>query len=129
MLLQPGLGDPLLQSHPALASLKRHSQRLKTVFTVYEEFRLHIDYRLAALRFALAMEPVDDYWYKKKQVLPKAKMASHSDLQDRILRTRRACEKALRHAQYLDRGYECEWRQQEIRGRLERLDEIVTSTI
>ena len=28
-------------------------------------------------------------------------------------------------AQYLDGGYKCEWRQQEVRGRLERLDEMV----
>jgi len=75
------------------------------------------------------MEPVDDLWYTKKQVLPTVKITPNSNLQDRILRTRRACKKALRHAQYLDEVYKCDWRQQEIRERLERLDEIVTAIL
>jgi len=129
LLLQRSNGDPLRSGHPALALLARYSLVDRTLYATYERFRLQIDYRLAALRFAVGMEPVDDLWYTKKQVLPTVKITPNSNLQDRILRTRRACKKALRHAQYLDEVYKCDWRQQEIRERLERLDEIVTAIL
>ncbi|HYN25500.1 MAG TPA: hypothetical protein VES69_10705, partial [Pyrinomonadaceae bacterium] len=129
LLLQSRYGDPLLQSHPARALLTRRSEENKTVHYFYERFRLLIDYRLAALRFALGIEPADDYWYTRKQVLSiKSKITGHSNFQDRIFRVRHSCEKALRQALYLDHCFQCDWRQNEIQRRIERLDEIVAAS-
>jgi hypothetical protein len=127
-LLQQRYGDPLLPNHPALIMLASHSLRDKTVFAVYERSRLFLDYRLAALRFAVGIEAVDDYAYAKKQTISKGRLIlGLTDVQDRILRTRRAGEKALRAAQYLDDCFRCEWRRNQIQQRLERLEEIAGS--
>jgi hypothetical protein len=127
-LLQQRYGDPLNPKHPALIMLASHSQRDKTVFAVYERFRLFLDYRLAALRFAVGIEPVDDYAYAKKQTISNGTpLLGRLAVQDRILRTRRAGKKALREAQYLDDCFRCEWRRNQIQQRLERLEEIADS--
>jgi len=127
-LLQQRYGDPLNPKHPALIMLASHSQRDKTVFAVYERFRLFLDYRLAALRFAVGIEPVDDYAYAKKQTISNGTpLLGRLAVQDRILRTRRAGKKALREAQYLDDCFRCEWRRNQIHQRLERLEEIADS--
>ncbi|MBV8856553.1 MAG: hypothetical protein JOZ02_06315 [Acidobacteria bacterium] len=129
-LLQQSYGDPLHYQHPARSLLVSRSQRSKDVHSIYNRYRLLIDYRLAALRFAVGIEPIDDYFYTRKQSLPeKLIITSHSALQDRIFHVRRACARALRQAEYLDGSLECEWRQDEIKGRVERLEEIVTTVM
>jgi hypothetical protein len=127
-LLQQKYGDPLIPNHPALIMLTSHSQRDRTVFAVYERSRLFLDYRLAALRFAVGLEPVDDYAYAKKQNISNGRLIlAQPDVQNRILRARRAGEKAFRAAQYLDNCFRSEGHRNQIQQRLERLEEIAGS--
>jgi len=93
---------------------------------VYERRLLLVDYRLAVVRYAVGIPPVDDLWYTRPQTLPDTmSRLDRDDFQKRVFHTRRALRRAMIYAEYLDGCWECSWRQEEIRGREERLNEIV----
>jgi tetratricopeptide (TPR) repeat protein len=125
LLLQTNLGDPTAPRHPARYRLAQRIPGKPDVYMVYERRRLLVDYRLAAVRYVVGMQPVDDLWYTRPQTLPETMPTfDRDDFQKRVLQTRRAGLRAMAQAEYLDECFECSWRQSEIRGRVARLDEI-----
>jgi hypothetical protein len=129
LLLQRKLGDLMDPRHPARHPLTQRLHGKLSVDDVYARRLLLIDYRLAALRYALGIEPVEDYWYLRPQILPTPGQLGHldqTDIQRRIFYTRRALRRAMYQAEYLDQCFECDWRKQEILGRKERLEEMVS---
>ena len=126
LLLQTNLGDPIAPRHPARYRLAQRLHGKPEVEMVYERRLLLVDYRLAAVRYVVGMQPVDDFWYTRPQTLPDTMPTlDRYDFQKRVFHTRRALRRAMVQAEYLDECWECTWRQEEIRGREARLDEIV----
>jgi hypothetical protein len=125
-LLLTNPDDPTTPRHPARYRLAQRLPGKPQVDMVYERRLVLVDYRLAAVRYAVGMQPVDDFWYTRPQTLPDTMPTlDRDDFQKREFHTRRALRRAMVHAEYLDGCWECSWRQAEIRGREARLDEIV----
>lgn len=128
LLLQSDFGDPATPHHPARHRLKqRMGGKKPQVFMIYDHRLLLVDYRLATLRYALGMSPVEDEWYRYPQTLPVSLPTRFNmpDFDRRVLKTRTALHHAMQYAIYLDNCLEYEWRQTEIRGREARLTEIL----
>lgn len=129
-LLQPAYGDPAGPAHPACALLRQRSSGRLMVQTVYEWRLLVFDYRLACLRFAADVPAVEDEWYRTPQDLGAVRPApglTQAGLARRIDQARQAGRRALDYARYLDQCFACGWREDEVRGRLARLDAIAAA--
>lgn len=98
------------------------------IFEEYQSRLLRFDYRLACVRHAAGIDPVDDLWYTQPQriALPLV-IADRTDFQARVRCARRAAARAMLHARDLDERFECGWRQREIRGRIVRLEDILAA--
>ena len=79
------------------------------------------DFRLATVRFAAGMKPAEDTWYKFPQSFESVRAPMKpGDFQRRVFRTRKAYAVAFRWAKALD-TFECNWRQEQVKKRGERL--------
>jgi hypothetical protein len=70
--LRTGLQTPsgIKPRHPARYRLAQRLHGKPDVYMVYDRRMLLVDYRLAAVRYAVGMQPVDDFWYTRPQTLP-----------------------------------------------------------
>ncbi len=126
LLLDPSRGDPLNARHPARRRLATRLSGKPEMETFYERRLLFGDYRLSALRWLVDIPPVDDLYYTRPQDVPdRIEVTDRSELQRRVTHVRRAYRSALIRAADLDERWECDWRQKQVKGRLERLEEIV----
>jgi hypothetical protein len=125
-LLDPDGGDPAERTHLSRQTL---THRFGSRWNSHETFArrmLLLDYRLAALRYAAGIAPVDDYYYAQPQVLPVRfhPLVADDDLAERVHKARIAADWALASAQKLDRALECDYHQRRVESRRERIEEI-----
>ena len=85
-----------------------------------------LDFRLAALRYAVGIAPVDDLFYTKPQEVPVQvfPVAAAYDLAERLRKARASWNRARANARQLDDWLECGWRQERVEARRERIDQI-----
>lgn len=67
--------------------------------------RLLLDFRLAEVRYAAGIPPVDDTYYQRPQDLSAVPARPAADLPDRLRRGRSAARAAMAAAQECDRAY------------------------
>lgn len=124
-VLLPAEGDPATLHHPARRELRRRWHRTQSVHGCYEARRLLLDYRLACLRHAAGVPPVDDLFYAKPQSVPtRVKPANVTDFAHRLHQARAAAGWAMHQARNVDGLLECDWRQREVQSRIERIEQI-----
>jgi len=118
-------GDPAAAHHPARQEMRRRWRRTQSVRGTYNARLLLLDYRLACLRHAAAVPPVDDLYYATpQQVPPSVAPADVDDFAHRLHQASAAAGWAMQYARYLDGLLECDWRQREVQSRIERISEI-----
>jgi hypothetical protein len=117
-LLDPDGGDPGRPWHSARTSAR---SRLKSPLDIHDRYShalLVLDIRIAALRFAIGLSPVDDEYFDGA-VSTKAPGArcQASDILSRQEKAKAACRIALRHAKHIDTMLGCDWREKDVRRR------------
>ncbi|MEM9218028.1 MAG: hypothetical protein AAGD25_27265 [Cyanobacteria bacterium P01_F01_bin.150] len=80
------------------------------------------DLHLGTARSLAAMPPVDDHFFTDDSI--PEKLPYQSALDQSLSKARRAYGAVLRVGAWLDKQYECSWRQQEVRNRLNRVESI-----
>jgi hypothetical protein len=124
-LLDPHAGDPAADAHPAYAEIRRPLGLRQSVDGRYGAHLLHLDYRLACLRYAAGVPAVDDFYYQQPQQVPaRPAVADREQIRRRLHKARTAARSAMRYAHHLDTLLECGFRQAEVRARGERIAEI-----
>ena len=144
-LLNPNVGDPCAPSHPGLTELaRRRPVSNRSVMEQYTHLLALLDFRLAALRFAAGLAPIDDDRHagclcedsmlqKRISVLARSVRkfvhvnkfrCSQHEIRRRLAKARQAGRFALRAAQTLDNLLECDWRQCDVQRRINCVEEI-----
>jgi hypothetical protein len=90
---------------------------------------LVMDVRLAAVRWAAGIEPLNDsHWWLQAERCPAGiRVVEKDDLRRRIRKARKSIAFRRRGAHQIDSAFECNWRQQDLEERQRRLDEIVAA--
>ncbi len=127
LLLEPAHGDPAAAHHPARQRLFRRLKGKPEVYMKHERRLLSADYRLACVRYAAGMAPVDDLWYQHPQRLPDGPPPDSADFRQRVRLAIRAHDRAMTYSKYLDGCFDCDWREREIQDRQSRLEAIVAT--
>lgn len=124
-LLDPYAGDPAADFHPSRGELRRPLKERQDVHSRYDAHLLHLDYRLACLRYEAGVPAVDDfYYYQPQQVPAHLAPADLNQFQRRLHKARAAAGSTLCYARYLDTLLKCDYRQREVQARRERIEEI-----
>lgn len=125
-LLDSSAGDPAADVHPTYGELRHPLEARQDVHSRYAAHLLHLDYRLACLRYAAGVPAVDDLYYRWPQQVPTdpIAVADLSQLRHRLHKASIAARCVLRYARRLDMLLECDYRQNEVRARWARIAEI-----
>lgn len=125
-LLDQAALDPMLASHPAQQNLLRPLLDRKNVHTQFNYRLLVLDFRLAALRFVVGVAAVDDMYYAQPQQVPAKQTAKfdRKQYQHRLQRALASCKQAECYGRRIDSLLQCEYRQQEVAKRRQRIEEI-----
>ena len=130
-LRDPALGDPADPLHPARGELRRRQPHRHHVHLRWEARLLFLDYRLACLRHAAGLPPLDDRFYRQPDDLTRVRRADKRsasaiapDLAARLHKARTAADWAMAYARKLDGWLQCDWREQEVAGRRGRIEVI-----
>jgi len=117
--------DPLKTNHPAHQSLLRPLFDRQSVHSQFDYRLLMLDFRLAALRFAVGIKPVDDFYYTKPQKIPHWQIKQPlPDTPKRLQRALSSCQLAQQYGKRIDDLLQCDYRQQVVAKRRERIQEI-----
>jgi hypothetical protein len=120
--------DPMSLTHPMWKVLSQRIEGTPEVFDEYDRVLVLVDARMAAIRYALKVQPVDDLFYCQPQYLgtPKPSDLIRSDEIDRRAEAcRLAIKRAMPVATKLDVAFRCDWRQAELQQRNVRVAELV----
>lgn len=127
LVLDEALGDPLDSGHPSSLRLVEFSNK-NTNKSSHVTNCLNVAaiiLRIAGLRYAAGMNPVDDLYYRKPHKLQPPSAARLPDsISTRVATAREACNAALPLASHLDKGFQCTYRQDDITAWRARIDEI-----
>lgn len=124
-LLDQECGDPGATGHSARVWMGRRHPGALDRHETYHRLLLLGDFRLACVRFAAGMGPVEDYWHRGSGVERRPGVAyGRSELQCRIERCRRAFYRAMRVARHLDECFETGFRAVTVKEHIARLEEI-----
>ncbi len=125
-LLDSVHGDPTDLAHPAKKALRMRTASKWYKGIHFERRLLSLDYRIAALRYALGVAPVDDLYYTTPQILSGVAPTAHepNDVQTRLNNAHVAANWARAYAKKLDERFECDWRQKIVDERLQRTEEL-----
>jgi hypothetical protein len=119
--------DPLAPGHPSSLRLAEFSKQ-NISESSYVASLLHetaIILKIAGLRYATGMDPVDDLYYRKPhQLQPRSKARLPDSIPARVATARDACDAALPLASRLDKGFQCTYRQDDITAWRARIDQI-----
>lgn len=127
-LLDPSEGDPLNPAHPARRLLMRRRLSLLDIHENYNRRRLLLDYRIAALRFAAGMDPVDDLYYTIPQEVVAKPDSMALEIRRRYAKSTAALGWAQALGSRLDGMLQCDWRKRELDQRQERIRQMVNLT-
>jgi len=123
---QEALHDPADSSHPArkLAALGRSENMHKR----YDNALALTDYRLACLRFTAGLPAIDDFYYRRPELIPARIVPSSAETFRRQVRAFDVSwQQCRRLAERLDGLLQCNWRTQETSARRDRRDAIVAA--
>jgi hypothetical protein len=117
-LLDPDGGDPGGPLHSARIAPRN---RLKSPLDVHDHYchaLLVVDIRIAALRFAFGLPPVDDEYFDSPPLSGRQGNRLHaSDVASRRKKAKAACRIAQHHASNIDTMLGCIWRQKDVKRR------------
>ena len=120
--------DPCDFLHEARAELLRRPSARHDVHRRYANILLFLDYRLACLRYAAAVPPVDDFYYFRPQMI--RSVGKGSDVEEcarRLAKARQAFKWAMSYARRLDSWLECDRHEREVFSRGVRISEIAVA--
>jgi hypothetical protein len=120
--------DPMSLSHPLWTVLTQHIDGTSEVFDEYDRVLTLVDVRVAALRFALKVQPVDDLFYSQPQRFMASKRADFvpsDEVARRVEQFHWALKRAVPLATRLDAAFRCNWRKAELLEREARVEELV----
>lgn len=127
LLLEEMQGDPGAPCHPGWIQLKRKPRAKPEIEERYGRVLLVLDYRLACLRYAIGLPPEEDLFHRDSQRQKIHQTSTRRDWEEirrRIRKARGALASASRVARSQDLAFESAWRQRELEGRQERLQEL-----
>lgn len=121
-LLNPAYGDPLDPGHPVHTCL-RHMKRDTGPREAYHNRLTLSDLRLAAVRFAAAIPPVDNTYHDQSEVASVAP-TRWEETHRRGRRAELCLDGAMHRARHLDAIFECNFRTLEVQRRMAALAAI-----
>lgn len=127
LLMDPARGDPQDHTHPARQQLCRPAVATLEVDDTFHRAILVVDYRLACLRYAVGLSPVEDLYYRHPAAVPLSSLklrVSSEEINLRVRKVRAAMNRATSIAQSFDAAYRCQWRQDVVNARRRRLEVI-----
>ena len=127
LLMDPSWGDPQTVQHPALQQLCRRALATLEVDDIFHRAILVVDYRLACLRYAVGLSPVEDLYHQPPAAEPLCSLklrVSSKEVNRRVRKVRAAMTRGKKIAQAYDAVYRCQWRQDVINQRRKRLETI-----
>jgi hypothetical protein len=128
-LLDPAAGDPAARQHLARQELRRRCTERYVVSRRYAARLVFLDYRIACLRHAAGITPVDDLYHTHPEYVPAPGWPLDvTTFARRLAKARSAARWALLHAERLDRMLQCDWRQIDVRDRMTRIEAIAKAT-
>jgi tetratricopeptide (TPR) repeat protein len=116
-LLNPDGGDPASPLHPSRNACRDLSGRMLSWHFRFDHTLLALDYRLACLRFAVGVVPIDDEFDKVVPSLGKLVLSDQYDFDRRLLKAREALHRAQNRSAALDAMLESNWRTKEVEAR------------
>lgn len=131
LLLQPEYRDPAHPNHLARRAFAQPISGFPEVWDVYDRRLLLVDYRLAALRYAIGLEPVEDLFHAEHPGLSSFSSISsipgldNTEISRRIEQVRRAIRRGRFQAEYLDHCFASDCRRQELDSRTTRLETLI----
>ena len=125
-LLDEERGDPGQAAHPSRRELGRREAGPRGMAERFRRALGLVDYRIACVRHAAGVRKVDDYYYRRAQVV-KAELGRRyrEQVARRAKRAEVAVKRAMWYAVKLDELLGCGWREKRIRARQARIREIV----
>jgi len=127
LLMDPVWGDPQDHTHPARQQLCWPAVARLEVDDKFHRAILMVDYRLACLRYAVGLSPVEDLYHQRSSPVRGQRLkpgVGPDDIHERIRRVRLAMDCATSIAQSFDAVYRCQWRQDVVNVRRRRLGAI-----
>jgi hypothetical protein len=120
--------DPMSLNHPLWAVLTQHIEGTPEVFDEYDRVLTLVDVQVAALRFALKLQPVDDLFYAQAQRFNasiRAACVPCEEVARRVESCQWAMKRAIPLATKLDVAFHSTWRRTELEDRGGRIAQIV----
>ena len=125
-LLDATNGDPGDRMSGVLDVFKQALPGKRNVPLEFSISLLILDIRLAAVRWAVGMQPAEDFWYQSPQVVASELRVAKDEALRRIEKTRAALRRLDKIARQQDQTFDCDWRQEMVHRRRERLQEVVS---
>jgi hypothetical protein len=127
-LLDINGGDPARLTHPSREACRRYPYRDLSYHTQFNRTLLLLDYRIACLRFAADITPVDDEFGEDSPLIGKLAIADREIFDDRIHKAHTALNRARIRGRSLDAVLECDWRTKEVEKRALRISAIAAAS-
>lgn len=125
-LLDATNGDPGDRRSGVIDVLKQVLPGKRSVQLEFSFSLLILDIRLAAVRWAVGMQPAEDFWYQSPQVVASELRVEKDEVIRRIDKTKAAIRRTNKIARRVDQAFGCDWRQEMVNRRRERLQEVVS---
>ncbi len=125
-LLDETNGDPGDRTSGVVDVLKQALPGKRSVQLQFRLSLLMLDIRLSAVRWAVGMQPAEDLWYQLPQVVASELRVAKDEVIRRIEKTKAALQRTDKIARQQDQAFGCDWRQEKVNQRRERLQEIVS---
>ncbi|QDT80177.1 hypothetical protein Mal35_36480 [Gimesia maris] len=126
-LLDATNGDPVDRLSGVLDVFKQAIPGKNSLQLQFRFSLLLLDIRLAAVRWAVGMQPAEDSWYQSPQVVACDLRVAKDEAIRRIDKTQAAIRRAGKIARQSDQAFCCDWRQEAVNHRRERLQKIVSN--
>ncbi len=119
-------GDPVDRTSGVVDVLRHDLSGKRSVQLQFTFSLLMLDIRLAAVRWAVGMQPAEDFWYQSPQVVASDLRVAKDEMIRRIDKTKVALQRTGKIARQVDQIFDCDWRQEAVNSRRERLQEVVS---
>ncbi|MCR9232719.1 MAG: hypothetical protein NXI29_17050 [bacterium] len=126
-LLDATNGDPGDRRSGVIDVLKQALPGKRSVQLEFTFSLLILDIRLAAVRWAVGMQPAEDFWYQSPQVVASDLRVAKDEVIRRIDKAKAAIRRTDKIARRVDHAFGCDWRQETVQRRRERLQEVVSN--
>jgi hypothetical protein len=123
-MLDPTAGDPIRLLHLVCDACRVLTSSRLNVHTQFQRSLLVLDYRLACLRFCVAINPVDDEFDEGPAAVSDLGLAVKGNFDQCLRKVSAAHERARNLAAKLDGMLECSWRGREVERRAAWIKEI-----